>query len=702
MKKRKILTFIVLILLFLFLTLTSFISTLIKIYSKDLPGLDKLRYFQPVQSTKIYSSEGELIGELFKENRTWVKLEDVPEAVKQSFLASEDSRFYHHHGIDIIGITRAVIINLKGEEIKQGASTITQQLARNIFLTPEVSLERKIKEVILSLKIEKKFTKEEILEFYLNQVYFGAGAYGIQSASNIYFNKDVKTLSLPEAAILAGLPAAPSVYSPFVNFNLAKTRQIQTLERMKRLGFITNEQKEEAVTQSLKLAPPQKLFHHLAYPYFTTYVARQLFNSYNSDLVFRGGLKVYTTLNIKIQKLAESDLVWGVKKGIVEGVGCHQGALVAIEPETGFIRAMAGGLEFKTTDQFNRAWQARRQPGSAFKVFVYTTAIDYGYTPETKVSDSPVSYKVSDKETYTPYNCDLQFWGVMNLQKALQFSRNVVAVKLISELGPERVVEYAYKMGIKEQLEPHLSLALGSAVVTPLEMASAFSVLANKGVRVEPVAIQKVITYDGRVLEDNTNPYQEEVLPESTAYTMVTMMKSVIEAGTGTLANIGRPAGGKTGTTNDFKDSWFIGFTPQLCTAVWVGNDDCSAMDRSYGGYIPAITWAKFMKEALKDMPKKDFEKPKENIKLTIVCQDTRQKATPSCPHTIRIYLSPQEAAKLEICKLHYKKSTIGEGAAKPKSVLKDKSNLENLPLDKEIFIDEPVKEETEEAPPEE
>lgn len=674
---------------------------LVNHYSRSLPDINKLKSYQPSETTKFYSADNKLIGLVFKENRTWLSLEEIPDVVKNSIIAIEDARFYKHRGIDFRGIIRAFIADLKHEQVAQGASTITQQLARNVFLSPTVSLERKIKEIVLAFKIEKKFTKDEILEFYLNQIYFGSGAYGIESAAEIYFDKRAKDLTLPEASLLAGIPPAPSLYSPFVNFEMAKTRQKMVLDRMWQLRYITKDEAVNAYKSSLKLATQKEgEFHNLKYPYFTTYVVKQLFNKYSNDLIFRGGLKVYTTLDTKMQEGAQESLNWGVKKGLNEGLNCHQGALVAVDPTNGFIKAMVGGLKFSKNDQFNRAWQARRQPGSAFKVFIYTAAIDSGRTPETIVMDAPVSYRVGD-ETWAPHNYDNTFWGAITYKKALQFSRNIPAVRVAMDIGIPRVVEYAYKMGIKESLEPTPSLALGAGVITPLDMASAVGVLANEGIRVEPTVIIKVVDASGRVLEDNTSPYQKEVLPASTAYTMVGMMKAVIEAGTGTAANIGRPAAGKTGTSNDHRDAWFIGFVPQLSCAVWVGNDNYDKMYSSVGGYIPASVWARFMKKAVANMEPKDFAKPPLGETVVVICSESRLRATPSCPHTMRVYMDPEKFKKMKYCKIHGKGWEEKKGDGKmpfddkniPKLNPTPTESFEDLPFKEDVIIDEPVKE---------
>lgn len=693
-------------LLFLFLTVLTISAgmVVVKKYSGDLPDIDKLRYYQPSESTKLYSADNKLIGVIFKENRTWLSFEEIPKIVKQAVISVEDFRFYKHRGIDFIGIIRAFMADIRHEEVRQGASTITQQLARNVFLSPQVSVERKIKEIILSFRIEKKFTKDEILEFYLNQIYFGSGAYGIEAAAEIYFDKVAKDLTLPEAALLAGIPPAPSLYSPFVNFDKAKARQKIVLDKMVELRVINQAQADEAYNAELKFAKKRKdEFHNLKYPYFTTYVVNYLFNKYDSSLIFGGGLKVYTTLDTRLQEVGSKELNWGVNKGLSEGLNCHQGALVCLDQRNGFIKAMVGGLKFTTKDQFNRAWQARRQPGSAFKVFIYTAAIDIGDTPQTEVLDAPVSYRVGDK-VWSPYNYDHTYWGLITYQRALQFSRNIPAVRVSQKIGIQRVVEYAYKMGIKEPLLATPSLALGAGVVTPLQMASAFGVLGNEGIRVEPTCIVKIVDSNGKVLEDNTYPYQKEVLPASTAYTMVEMLKWVIKAGTGTAANIGRAAAGKTGTSNEYRDAWFIGFTPQLSCAVWVGNDNYDKMYNSVGGYIPASIWGRFMKQALANVKAEDFFKPEAGKAIVIICSESRLRATPDCPQSVRVYMDPDKAKGMKYCKIHgtgsnwekesgkQNQTGIDDGGETP-AASPTTEQLEELPFKEEGITDEPAEE---------
>lgn len=650
-KKRRWLTAIFLVFMLFCLSFLGLALGLISSASQNLPNIEQLKFFQPSESTQIFASDGTLIGSIYKENRTWVPISQMPQVLKDAIISIEDERFYHHFGIDFKGILRAIRANLRHEPL-QGASTITQQLARGIFLSPQVSIQRKIQEALLAIQIERRFTKEEILELYLNQIYFGSSAYGVESAAHTYFGKNAGSLNLAQASMLAGLPQAPSLYSPKVNFKLAKDRQALVLQRMVTNGYISFQQAKEALHAPLKLARTKEEFHTYKYPYFTTYVVHYLFSKYEPEVIFRGGLKVYTTMNISMQETAQKALAEGVRKGSDAGYNCHQGALAALEPKTGYIRAMVGGVKFDTKSQFNRAWQARRQPGSAFKVFVYTAAIDSGFSPNTIIQDAPISYPQVDGTSWSPQNSDRRYWGSITLTTALQFSRNVCAVRMIEKLGPGKVIDYAYRMGIKERLEPNLSLALGSSVVTPLQMASAFGVLAHGGLKVEPTPVKLIKDFEGNIIEDNTNPYQEAVLPFSTASVMTGILQKVIEAGTGTAAQIGRPAAGKTGTTNDFRDAWFIGYTPQMAAAVWIGNDDYSPMVHSYGGDIPAGIWAKFMKSALAKEKTMAFETQKSDLEEVMICDESGLRASPGCPSTHKEMFKAGTVPK-KFCQLH-------------------------------------------------
>ena len=626
-------------------------------YAQGLPDVSKLRYYEPSETTRVYSSDGQIIATLFKENRTWTPLEQISPNMRNAILAIEDSRFYEHNGVDPVGVLRAAVDLVRsGGQIRQGASTITMQLARNLFLSPDQSFERKIREALMALQIEKTFTKDEILELYLNQVYFGAGAYGVQAAADVYFNKKAADLEVVQAAIIAGLPASPSMYSPLVDERAARIRAIEVLARMLVLEKIDQKQYRDAVGQlkrGLKYSNKNREeFQILKIPYFTTYVLKELYNRYDEDLLYRGGLKIYTTVDLKLQEQAEAIIRRDVAT-YADNYNATNAAAVVIENKSGYIRAMVGGRGWSRKNQFNRAWQARRQPGSSFKVFVYTTAIESGYTPDTVVPDSPISFPQGPGETWSPKNSDGRFMGNIPLRTALQYSRNVVAVRLLTLVGAERVIEYAYRMGIKERLEPNLSLALGSAVVSPLEMASAFSVFPNGGVRVHPTGVKIIYDSQGNVVEDHTFPQQEEVLSEATAFTMTEMLRNAVENGTGGGAIIpGRPVAGKTGTTDDHRDGWFVGFTPQFTTAVWVGNDNYSRMWQVFGGDVAAPLFRQIMQAAHKGLPVQQFGQLRGGQVSVLMCSESKKRANAKCPTTYKEYFKPS-LVPLAFCPLH-------------------------------------------------
>jgi penicillin-binding protein 1A len=594
-------------------------------YSAHLPDISRMADFQPERSTQVFARDGSVIADLYRQNRIWVSLDKVPVIVRNAFIASEDEHFYTHHGIDFEGIVRAAIADWRHEPI-QGASTITQQLARGLFLSDEVSLSRKIQEALLAIEIERYYTKDEILERYLNLIYLGSGAYGVQAASHTYFGKDVWNLSLGQAAMLAGIVPAPSDYSPYVNFDLARARELHVLDRMVANGFITRGQAKTAAQEPLGLIGERPAgLQSYRFPYFTTYVVHKLDETFGTQATFEGGLSVYTTLDPKMQQIAQSAVDWGVAEAKAEGINAHEGALVALRPSTGEILAMVGGTGWSLNNQFNRAWQARRQPGSSFKIYTYTAAIDSGIPPNEIVYDTPVSYPMGDGTMWTPQDDDHRYWGAMTLRQALAQSRNVVAVKLAERLGIERVIEYAKRMGIREKLEPNLSLALGSEGVSVLDQAAGYATLADAGIHIDPSPIRLVKDSFGSVVLDNQYPQQTEVVSAGTAFVMTQMLTSVINEGTGyPNAVIGRPAAGKTGTTSDFRDAWFVGYTPDLVAAVWLGNDDYSPMNESYGGNIPARIWARFMKAALAGVPHHDFVMPKGEVRKVRLCSTGR------------------------------------------------------------------------------
>ena len=597
------------------------VAGIVNSYSRNLPDISRMADYQPSRSTHIYARDGTLLASLYKENRIWVPIDRIPQMVRNAFVATEDRNFYTHHGVDFEGVARAAYADYRHDRF-QGASTITQQLARALFLSNEVSISRKVQEALLAFEIERQYTKDEILERYLNLIYFGSGAYGVEAAAHTYFGTDVGHLTIAQAAVLAGLPAAPSDYSPYVDVARAKQRQEHVLDRMAASGFITRAQEAAEKNAPLHLIGERPGgLQSFKYPYFTTYVNHELEQQFGTKATYEGGLEVDTTLDPGLQRMAQQAVDWGVGRSVAEGIGAHQAALVAIRPETGEIVALVGGRGFSLADQFNRAWQARRQPGSSFKAYVYTAAIDSGLPPTTIMEDEPVAYPMGDGKYWRPLDDDDRFYGSMTLRSALAQSRNVVAVRLAERLGIDRVIEYAKRMGVGEPLEANLSLALGTSVVTPLDMAAGYATLANQGVHIDPVSIRLVKDPVGQTLLDDRFPQQTEVISAGTAYVVTTMLESVIEEGTGyPNAVIGRPAAGKTGTTSDYRDAWFVGYTPDLVTAVWLGNDNYLPMNESYGGNIPARMWSRFMRAALANVAKHDFVYPSTEVRKIAAC----------------------------------------------------------------------------------
>jgi len=621
-------------------------------YLTELPPIDTLDEYRPSLITGIYDINGEVIDELFVERRALVPLSKIPVDLQNAVIAIEDQRFFKHWGADLHAIARAMLANLQHGQIVEGGSTVTQQLAKALFLTREKTIERKIKELLLSIQLEKNFTKEEILQLYLNQIYFGQGAYGVQEAANVYFGKSVEELNLAESAMLAGLPRAPNMYSPFVDVARAYRRRATVLHRMVECRFITEE--EERETNNYPLPIEKHSLRASQGSYFVEYIRQILEPKYGSNALFKGGLRIYTTLDLRMQKIAEKVLSEKLdefdeiekretkKPQAMELEGSEevstrkvQGAILALDPTTGQIKVMVGGRDFGES-QFNRVVQAKRQPGSAFKPFIYTAAIDNGYTVVSPIEDSPVAYyndginwrllsnttdlsdidpeivkNMDPEKVWIPKNYEEAFHGRILVRDALAYSINVCAVKILDRIRPTTAASYAEKMGIQSPLEKTLSLALGSSVVTPLEITSAFGVLANQGIRTKPYAITRVEDASGNVLEENF-PEEEVVLSAQTAYLMTHLLREVAERGTGWYTkNIGRPRAGKTGTTNEFTDAWFIGFVPNLVTSAWVGYDDNQTLGERKSGAVAAVPiWTEFMKEALQDTPVLDFPVP--------------------------------------------------------------------------------------------
>lgn len=582
----------------------------------DLPRLTTLKDYRPYVVSEVFADDEYLIGEFFIENRTIVPLAQMPKMLIKAFVAAEDARFFEHRGIDYWRILGAAFRNIEALDVVQGGSTITQQIAKSFFLTPEKSLTRKLKEAILAQRIEHYLTKNEILFLYLNQIYLGEGAYGVGAAAKTYFGKSVQHLTLAECALLAGLPPAPNSFSPFRNPKKARERQLYVLNRLLERKMITPEQAKKAESEEIRLRTKGPK-GYLEAPYVLEQVRVYVEEKYGKEMLYKGGLKIYTTLNTRFQRVAQKAVLKGLEEyearaGKGKGKSQVQGALVALDPQTGYILAMVGGRDFSVS-QFNRATQARRQAGSAFKPIVYAAALDKGFTPATVIVDEPFKYiDVPGKEPWEPQNFDREFWGPITLRKGLTFSRNVVTVKIAQTIGLDYIIQYAQNLGIKSKLEPHLSLALGAANITLLELTNAFGVFAAQGYRAEPILITRIIDKDGNVIEE-AEPSALEVISPQTAYIMTSLMQSVIQEGTGQKAKaLGRPAAGKTGTTNDTRDAWFIGYIPQnIITGVWVGYDIEKSLGPHETGAVAALPiWLEFMKEAVAGIPEENFSVP--------------------------------------------------------------------------------------------
>ena len=602
---------------------------LLFVSASDMPDLEELGHYSASPATRLFDAGAppDLIAQLSVEQRPFVPIARMPRVLLDATVAVEDERFYSHWGLDLWGIARATLVNLIRRRTVQGGSTITQQLARTLFLTSERTLQRKIKEALLAVQIERRYKKEEILEMYLNQVYFGHGAYGAEQAARAYFGKHVEELTLPESALLAGLPRAPSQYSPRTDPEKARTRRNTVLEKMADNGFVRRAEAAEAASTPVRLRETEITNA----PYFAAHVRQHLEAAYGNQAVYHGGLSVYTTLNLRLQTIAQRALEQGLaaaeglvrqsrREGGDEAALRLQGALVALDPRTGAILAMIGGRNFRQ-NEFNRATSMRRQPGSSFKPYIYATALLNGFTPADLIDDSPQQFPGKDGKPWQPSNFERKFFGPTSLRRALTFSRNVVTVKLLNKLGIDPVVAEARKFGFKGQFRNDLTLALGTCEVGLLEMVSGFSVFANGGARAEPFAVKLVKDSRGNILEQHV-PQIGPVLPPATAYLMLSMLQDTINYGTAKVVRrlgFARPAAGKTGSTNDFTDAWFVGFTPSLACGVWIGFDDPRTMGKNMtGGLIAAPIWAGFMAEALEHAPPEDFQRPAGIVEVAI------------------------------------------------------------------------------------
>jgi len=689
--------------------------------SQGVPQIEEIKGYMPANGTSVYADDDTLIGEFRIEKGEYVHISRIPESVIRAVVAVEDARFWLHKGIDYLAILRAITRDVQAGRIKEGASTITQQLAKVVFLSPERTVIRKLKEVMLATRLEKNLTKEEILELYLNKIYFGHGAYGIESAARSHFGKAASDLTLAESALLCGLIKAPSRYSPYNDLDKAKERQRIVLGRMQTVNYITKEEAEEAYEKPLYLSSTRQ--EGFKPNYFLEYVRKYLEDTYGIEMTYKGGLKVYTTLNKNMQLAAGNSLKRGLrqldkrqgyrgplghedinvndelneiapfdkivmKKGdlltakvlkvadaevtvktrgiigkmflkdakwarqIVDAKGelikkyanfkfkdilkpgdvIHvrvdnvsgsapvfkleqepivQGAVASIENSTGYIRALVGGYDFSRSE-FNRAVYARRQAGSAFKPIIYAAAMDHGFTPASVIIDEPLIYESEEYGDWEPENYDEKYHGATRLREALTHSRNIVTVKLLEEVGVGKVIKFARDIGIKSKFPENLTLALGSLSISPLEITSAFCVLAQGGFRTEPIAIKYIIGPDGNVLENN-EPKRVQVISPQSAFLATSMLEDVVKHGTGWRARaLKRPAAGKTGTTNEYVDAWFIGYTPELATSVWVGYDNVRTLgDEETGSRAAAPIWVSFMQKALAEISPFDAKNAK-------------------------------------------------------------------------------------------
>ncbi|MGW8284823.1 MAG: penicillin-binding protein 1A [Candidatus Deferrimicrobiaceae bacterium] len=573
------------------------------------PSFDSVQEYRPSVSSKIYDRYNHMIGELYIEKRTLAPFDKIPRHVVNAFVAAEDANFFNHRGVDFTAIVRAAVKDLLGGSFAQGGSTITQQTVKNLFLTREKSISRKLKELILAYRMERKMSKEEILYLYLNQIYLGEGAYGVEAASRSYFGKGVSELGLAEGALLAGLPKAPTRYSPRIHPDLAKGRQRYVLRRMVEAGFLSQAEADNAYAAKIVLAPPSTFRSKAAY--FLEQVRIVLAEKYGTEPLYRDGLRIYTTIDTRLQEAAHDSLIEGIRateeKNKYEGL---QGALLALDPHTGAVLAMVGGTDFAQS-QFNRALNARRQPGSAFKPIVYAAALSEGKTLVSMTDDSPIEFDRTEEELWKPKNYDGTFLGPIPLIEALARSRNLATIRLLNEVGVDSALRTAKALGIASPIARNLSIALGSSGVTPLEMCVAYATFANGGLRPTPYFLREVRDARGNVLE-RTAPTAEQAISPDTAYLMVRMMQEVIRNGTGRSARrLGHNLAGKTGTTNENTDAWFIGYSPDLVGGVWIGFDTPRPLgDRQSAAVVALPIWIRFMGQVLPLFSNRTFPIP--------------------------------------------------------------------------------------------
>jgi len=608
-------------------------------FTRDLPQIRALETYSPSAVTRIYSADNQLLAELFAERRDPVPLMNMPGHLKQALITTEDRKFYSHGGVDLKGIARAIVRDIRAGEFVEGASTITQQLTKTLFLTNKKTITRKIKEAILAFQLERRYTKDEILALYLNQVYFGSGAYGVASAAQLFFGKAVGELNLPECALIAGMPKAPSRYSPLVNLDLATRRRNIVLKQMLVTGLLTQQQYQEATDSPVRLA--KRVPANQAAPYFVEYITPKLEEAVGEFQLYKGGLTVFTTLNAKLQQAAREAGSKGLDRlrqrmlrNRIENPA-PQYALVALDGASGGILAMVGGRDYARSP-FNRATDAYRQPGSAFKPLVYASAIENGYSQDRLILDAPVVYRQgAANKPWQPQNYSKGFKGEITLRQALALSKNIPAVRLIEALGTPAVIDFARRAGIQAPLQSNLSLALGTSEVSLLELTAAYAVFPNGGHHIKPFGVTAITDTSGQILWKNTRQ-KKVTMQRDAAAVMTDMLTGVISEGTGRKARIlGRRVAGKTGTTNDYRDALFVGFSPALTAGVWVGRDDGGPLGRGETGARAALPiWIDFFRVVFQDDTVAYFDRP-DNIRRLYLHPKTGKTAAAAFPDAV-------------------------------------------------------------------
>ena len=625
---------------------------------RELPALNGIKP-TPSITTKIYDVNGVLLDELFAEElrEAIVPLPQIPRITQLAFIATEDQRFYSHYGVDPKRVLGALYADFVAKQAVQGASTITQQLAKNLFLTREKTMERKLKELLMAVRLERTYTKDEILELYLNTIFFGHRVFGIASAAKYYFGKTVPQLTLAESAVLAGLPKSPNRFSPFNRRwpNAWKDRQHTVLGLMRDQGYISHVEYDQAIAEPLKFQTVTSHSTTVEAPYFLEWVKRQLLDRFGFKRVFASGLKVYTTLDVRVQKMAEKHFLNSdvFRSKPLEDVPDFQGAMLVMDTNDGSVRAMIGGRDFEWS-KFNRAVQARRHPGSSFKPFVYAAAFREGMSPSTTMEDGPTSFwDKGAQRWWNPANYGHHYYGRVTLAEAMAKSLNTIAVKLAEAVTPERVIELAQRVGVSSPLTPNLSIALGACEVTLLEMLTGYATFANQGIRVKGHGIARVEDSAGKVIWE-AEGQEKEAVDERLAWTTLQCMRGVVEHGTAVRAKVpGWQLAGKTGTTQDFRDAWFIGTMPGIAAGAYVGYDEPRSMGTDMtGGRLFAPTIGAFLKEYVQTFPvPREFRAPAGTATIS-VCSQTHLLPTSGCPHTVAIAFGPGMAPTAR-CSLH-------------------------------------------------